>query len=64
MGRRIRLGWAAALGLTGCATAPPLDNPVLVRRGTDAGENPAVVSPGVPTAFSNTSRYELSLIHI
>ncbi len=41
---------AAALGAAGCATAPPLDNPALVRRGEI--ENPVLVSPGQPTAES------------
>ena len=39
---------AAALGSAGCATAPPLDNPVSVRRAEV--ENPVLVSPGQPTA--------------
>lgn len=41
---------ACALGAGGCATAPPLDNPVLVRRGEV--ENPVLVSPGQPTPAS------------
>lgn len=53
-----RLGWAAAFGLTGCATAPPLDNPVLVRSNPDGIENPILVSPGVPTAASYREVFE------
>lgn len=58
MTRGIRLGCAAALGVTGCATAPPLDNPVHVRHSPDAIENPALVSPGVPTAVSYREVFE------
>lgn len=61
MRRRIRLGWAAVLGTAGCASAPPLDNPVLVRRAGDVVENPAVVSPGVPTALSYREVFEKSI---
>jgi hypothetical protein len=41
----------AALATAGCATAPPVDNPVLVRQ-VEAIENPVLVSPGQPTAAS------------
>ena len=41
---------ALALGAAGCVTAPPLDNPVLVRNGEV--ENPVLVSPGQPTKES------------
>ena len=47
---------AAALGPVGCATAPPLDNPVLVRNGEI--ENPVLVSPGQPTAASYREVFE------
>jgi hypothetical protein len=58
MTRGIRLGCVAALGVTGCATTPPLDNPVHVRHSPDAIENPALVSPGVPTAVSYREVFE------
>ena len=47
MGLGSRIRWAACLIAAGCATTPPLDNPVLVR--TAAVENPVLVSPGIPT---------------
>src|SRR5581483_459436 len=49
MGRRWGLAWA--LLAAGCATAPPLDNPVPVSARTPTGpvENPVLVSPGLPT---------------
>jgi hypothetical protein len=46
MGRVIRVGWAVCLIGAGCATAPPIDNPVLAGA---AVENPVLVSPGAPT---------------
>ena len=50
----ILLGTAGA----GCATAPPLDNPVHVRQSANGIENPALVSPGVPTAVSYREVFE------
>ncbi|VTR93725.1 Uncharacterized protein OS=Singulisphaera acidiphila (strain ATCC BAA-1392 / DSM 18658 / VKM B-2454 / MOB10) GN=Sinac_7355 PE=4 SV=1 [Gemmata massiliana] len=47
---------AVALGQTGCATAPPLDNPLTVRRAEV--ENPVLVSPGQPTAESYREVFE------
>lgn len=47
---------AAALGPVGCATAPPLDNPLPVRRVEI--ENPVLVSPGQPTAASYREVFE------
>lgn len=47
MGRGIRVGWLICLFGGGCATAPPLENPLLA--GSSAVENPVLVSPGVPT---------------
>ena len=44
-----RIGWAVCLLGAGCATTPPLDNPLLVRPGPAGIENPVLVSPGVPT---------------
>jgi len=58
MAKRVRLGWAVALGVSGCATTPPLDNPVLVRKAADGVENPVLVSPGVPTAVSYREVFE------
>ena len=54
MGRAIQLGsiLSLAIAASGCATTPPLDNPVLVRRAADGIENPVLVSPGAPTATS------------
>lgn len=52
MGKGSRLGWAVALGTAGCATTPPLDNPVLVRTSPAEIENPVLVSPGTPTGVS------------
>jgi hypothetical protein len=58
MARVIRLGWALALGAGGCASAPPLDNPVLVRTAPEAAENPILVAPGAPTAGSYQEVFE------
>jgi len=44
-------GCACALALSGCATAPPVDNPVFVRN-AELIENPVLVSPGQPTPSS------------
>ena len=51
---------AGALAPTGCLTAPPVDNPVLVR-GAEAIENPVLVSPGQPTAASYREVFEKAL---
>jgi len=59
MGVRLRI--AAMLGLAfagGCATAPPLDNPVLVRETAETIENPILVSPGTPTGASYRDVFE------
>lgn len=58
MAKMVRLGWALTLGMSGCATAPPLDNPILVRKASDGVENPVLVSPGVPTAVSYREVFE------
>ncbi|MBX9580415.1 MAG: hypothetical protein K2X87_08915 [Gemmataceae bacterium] len=52
MARAIWLGGAVAVGAAGCASAPPLDNPALVRPMAEEVENPVLVSPGTPTAGS------------
>lgn len=59
MGRGVRLGWALAVGLGGCATTPPADNPgpARVRPAADC-ENPVLVSPGQPTAVSYREVFE------
>jgi hypothetical protein len=60
----VGLGWAVAVGLAGCATTPPADNPTPVRAGgrDPAGcENPALISPGRPTAVSYREVFEKCL---
>ena len=49
MGRGIRVVWVVCLLGGGCATAPPIDNPMLAGPRTSGIENPVLVSPGVPT---------------
>ncbi len=49
MGRGLRVGSVACLLAVGCATAPPLDNPVPLRLAPQEVENPILVSPGKPT---------------
>ena len=61
MGLGKRLGWVACLLAAGCATAPPLDNPVMVRV-PDAVENPVLVSPGMPTAAAYREVFEKTII--
>jgi hypothetical protein len=58
MTKLIRLGCIVMLGITGCATSPPLDNPLPVRRAADQFENPALVSPGSPTPSSYQEVFE------
>jgi hypothetical protein len=60
MGLGKRLGWAACLLAAGCATTPPLDNPVLVRA-PDAVENPVLVSPGMPTGAAYREVFEKTI---
>lgn len=43
---------------TGCATAPPLDNPAPIRGPAAGVENPVLVSPGVPTAAAYHEVFE------
>ena len=61
MGVRSSLGWAACLLAAGCATTPPLDNPVLLRTSPDAVENPVLVSPGLPTAEAYREVFEKTI---
>lgn len=49
MGKLVRAGWLGVVGLGGCTSVPPLDNPNLVRPSDCAVENPIVVAPGLPT---------------
>jgi hypothetical protein len=48
----------ACLIIVGCATTPPLDNPLLVRGNPGAVENPVLLSPGVPTAEAYREVFE------
>ena len=50
-------GWLP-LALAGCLSAPPSDNPALVRIGSEGIENPVLVSPGQPTAASYREVFE------
>lgn len=54
--RAAALAGACAVAPVGCLTAPPVDNPVLVR--ADAVENPVLVSPGTPTPTSYREVFE------
>jgi hypothetical protein len=59
--RRLRaaaLAGCAAAGAAGCLSAPPVDNPVLVRHNADGFENPILVSPGQPTPSSYREVFE------
>jgi hypothetical protein len=59
MTRGGRLVWVVAVGMAGCATAPPADNPTPVRAAAaDGCENPVLVSPGQPTAVSYREVFE------
>ncbi len=61
MGRRLRLAWVACTLAAGCATAPPLDNPVAVHHSASEIENPVLVSPGAPTAASYHEVFEKTI---
>ncbi|MCE9564772.1 MAG: hypothetical protein K8U57_22285 [Planctomycetes bacterium] len=58
MGIGLRYGWLLCVLTTGCATAPPLDNPANVRGTSDGVENPVLVSPGAPTAAAYHEVFE------
>ncbi|MFO0822503.1 MAG: hypothetical protein U0792_05180 [Gemmataceae bacterium] len=58
MGSGLRSGWLCCALLTGCATAPPLDNPGPVRGPRADVENPVLVSPGQPTAAAYHEVFE------
>lgn len=55
MVRAARLGVLVALAAAGCASVPPLDNPLVVRPPI---ENPATVSPVTPDANSYAEVWE------
>jgi len=64
MGSGLRIGCVTCLlglAVAGCATAPPLDNPVSVRTPTQAIENPVLVSPGQPTAAAYQEVFEKTI---
>jgi hypothetical protein len=61
MGVVTRWGWVACLLVAGCATSPPLDNPVLLRTAPGAVENPVLVSPGIPTAEAYREVFEKTI---
>lgn len=64
MGNRARVGWAACLlaaGAAGCMTAPPVDNPLLVRAEPAGIENPILVSPGLPTPEAYREVFEKTI---
>ncbi len=61
MGVRRRVGWAACLLAVGCATTPPLDNPVLLRASSEVVENPVLVSPGLPTGEAYREVFEKTI---
>jgi hypothetical protein len=62
MGRGLWVGSVVGLSvIAGCATAPPLDNPVAVRRGYGDVENPVLVSPGMPTPAAYDEVFEKTI---
>ena len=61
MARAVWLGAAVVVGAAGCASTPPLDNPVLVRPAAEEVENPVLVSPGAPTPGSYREVFEKCL---
>jgi hypothetical protein len=61
MGVRMSLAWAACLFAVGCATTPPVDNPLPLRAAQDSVENPVLVSPGVPTAEAYREVFEKTI---
>jgi hypothetical protein len=49
---------AGALGLAGCATTPPLDNPYLVQPGQITGDTAIMTVPGQPTPDGYAEVYD------
>jgi hypothetical protein len=58
MGRVIRVGWLTCFLGAGCATAAPVDNPLLAGAPTSCVENPVLVSPGNPDPASYYEVFE------
>lgn len=52
------IGGVLAVGPVGCFSAPPMDNPALIRTRAETIENPVLVSPGQPTAASYREVFE------
>src|SRR5690348_12689927 len=52
--------WACGLAVlaAGCASRPPLENPVLIRPTAADAENPILVTPGAPSATTYAALYE------
>jgi hypothetical protein len=61
MGIRKCLAWTACLLPLGCATAPPLDNPMPTRIPVETIENPVLVSPGLPTVEASREVFEKTI---
>jgi hypothetical protein len=62
MRRGLRVGSVACvLAVVGCATAPPLGNPVPVGPLVAEVENPILVSPGVPSGASYAEVFEKTI---
>jgi hypothetical protein len=61
---RLRTGslvTAGAMSLTGCATTPPLDNPVVIKPGANSAENPLIVAGGTATPDGYADIYDRCL---
>lgn len=56
MRRLYRYGFLSVLGVAGCASVPPVDNPALVQPG--CVENPVLLAPGLPTPDGYAAVYE------
>ena len=52
------LGKALLLFATGCASGPQADNPVWLRPGAQAIENPILIAPGEPKPFAYAEEFE------
>jgi len=61
MGRGSWVAIVVCAAAVGCATAPPLDNPVAVGRGPVEVENPVLVSPGMPTPAAYQEVFEKTI---